>query len=119
VANQLSEPIQFGKYTLFERIGRGGMAEVFKGRIQGPAGFERTFVVKRILPHLSDDQSFVKMFVEEAKLSARLNHPNIVHIFELGAVESEYFISMEYIRGHDLSETMRGIWKNLGPPRPM
>jgi len=116
--NQLSEPIQFGKYSLFERIGRGGMAEVFKGRIQGPAGFERVFVVKRILPHLSDDQTFIKMFVEEAKLSARLNHPNIVHIFELGAVEGEYFISMEYIRGHDLSETMRSIWKALGPPRP-
>jgi serine/threonine protein kinase len=118
VANQLTEPIQFGKYTLFERIGHGGMAEVFKGRIQGPAGFERTFVVKRILPHLSDDQAFIKMFVEEAKLSARLNHPNIVHIFELGAVEGEYFISMEYIRGHDLSETMRAIWKTMGPPRP-
>ena len=118
MANQLPEPIQFGKYTLFERIGRGGMAEVFKGRIQGPAGFERTFVVKRILPHLSDDSTFIKMFVEEAKLSARLNHPNIVHIFELGAVEGEYFISMEYIRGHDLSETMRAIWKTMGPPRP-
>jgi len=118
VATSLPEPIQFGKYTLFERIGRGGMAEVFKGRIQGPAGFERVFVVKRILPHLSDDASFIKMFVEEAKLSARLNHPNIVHIFELGAVEGEYFISMEYIRGHDLSETMRAIWKALGPPRP-
>jgi len=118
VATQLPEPIQFGKYTLFERIGRGGMAEVFKGRIQGPAGFERVFVVKRILPHLSDDSSFIKMFVEEAKLSARLNHPNIVHIFELGAVEGEYFISMEYIRGHDLSETMRAIWKALGAPRP-
>jgi serine/threonine protein kinase len=114
----LPEPIQFGKYSLFERIGRGGMAEVFKGRIQGPAGFERVFVVKRILPHLSDDATFIRMFVEEAKLSARLNHPNIVHIFELGAVEGEYFISMEYIRGHDLSETMRAIWKQLGPPRP-
>ena len=118
MATQLPEPIQFGKYTLFERIGRGGMAEVYKGRIQGPAGFERVFVVKRILPHLSDDTAFIKMFVEEAKLSARLNHPNIVHIFELGAVEGEYFISMEYIRGHDLAETMRAIWKALGPPRP-
>jgi serine/threonine protein kinase len=115
---QLSEPIQFGKYTLFELIGRGGMAEVYKARIQGPQGFERTFVVKRILPHLSSDPTFIKMFVEEAKLSARLAHPNIVHIFELGAVEGEYFISMEYIRGHDLSETMRAIWKTLGPPRP-
>jgi serine/threonine protein kinase len=118
VASQLSEPIQFGKYSLFELIGRGGMAEVYKGRIQGPAGFERTFVVKRILPHLSGDATFIKMFVEEAKLSARLAHPNIVHIFELGSVEGEYFISMEYIRGHDLSETMRAIWKTMGPPRP-
>ena len=118
MATQLPEPIQFGKYTLFERIGRGGMAEVYKGRIQGPAGFERVFVVKRILPHLSDDTAFIKMFVEEAKMSARLNHPNIVHIFELGAVDGEYFISMEYIRGHDLSETMRAIWKALGAPRP-
>ncbi|HVV51827.1 MAG TPA: serine/threonine-protein kinase [Polyangia bacterium] len=118
MASQLSEPIQFGKYTLFELIGRGGMAEVYKGRIQGPAGFERTFVVKRILPHLSGDTTFIKMFVEEAKLSARLAHPNIVHIFELGSVEGEYFISMEYIRGHDLSETMRAIWKTMGPPAP-
>jgi serine/threonine-protein kinase len=118
VSVQLPEPIQFGKYTLFERIGRGGMAEVYKGRVSGPQGFERTFVVKRILPHLSDDPSFIKMFVEEAKLSARLAHPNIVQIFELGAVEGEYFLSMEYIRGRDLSETMRAIWKTMGPPAP-
>jgi serine/threonine protein kinase len=110
VGSLLPQPIQFGKYTLFERIGRGGMAEVYKGRIQGPAGFERVFVVKRILPHLSEEPTFIRMFVEEAKLSARLNHPNIVQIFELGAVEGEYFISMEYIRGRDLADTMRAIW---------
>jgi serine/threonine protein kinase len=118
VSQPLPEPIQFGKYTLYERIGRGGMADVFKGRIQGPGGFERVFVVKRILPHLSDDQAFVKMFVEEAKLSARLNHPNIVQIFELGSVEGEFFISMEHVPGHDLAETMRALWKAWGPPRP-
>ena len=118
VAAQLLEPIQFGKYTLFERIGRGGMADVYKGRISGPAGFERVFVVKRILPHLSGDATFIRMFVDEAKMSARLNHPNIVQIFELGAVEGEYFISMEYVRGRDLAETMRAMWKTLGPPRP-
>src|SRR4051812_17811087 len=93
------------------------MAEVYKGRIQGPAGFERVFVVKRILPHLSEDPTFIKMFVEEAKLSARLNHPNIVQIFELGSVEGEYFISMEHVDGHDLSEVMRAHWKIGGPPR--
>jgi serine/threonine-protein kinase len=118
VAVQLPQPIQFGKYTLFERIGRGGMADVYKGRIQGPQGFERVFVIKRILPHLSDEPTFIKMFVEEAKLSARLSHPNIVQIFELGAVEGEYFISMEYVRGRDLAETMRAIWKTTPPPRP-
>jgi serine/threonine protein kinase len=114
----LPQPIQFGKYTLFERIGRGGMADVFKARVQGPAGFERVFVVKRILPHLSDDPTFTKMFIDEAKMSARLSHPNVVQVFELGAVEQEYFISMEYVRGRDLAETMRTLWARIGPPRP-
>jgi serine/threonine protein kinase len=114
----LPQPIPFGKYTLFERIGRGGMADVFKARIQGPAGFERTFVVKRILPHLSDDPSFTKMFIDEAKIAAKLTHPNIVQVFELGNVDGEYFMSMEYVRGHDLAETMRTLWARVGPPRP-
>jgi serine/threonine protein kinase len=94
------------------------MADVFKARIQGPAGFERTFVVKRILPHLSDDPSFTKMFIDEAKIAAKLNHPNIVQVFELGSVDEEYFMSMEYVRGHDLAETMRTLWARVGPPRP-
>jgi serine/threonine protein kinase len=114
----LPQPISFGKYTLFERIGRGGMADVFKARVQGPAGFERIFVVKRILPHLSDDPTFTKMFIDEAKLAARLTHPNIVQVFELGSVDNEYFMSMEYVRGRDLAETMRTQWARVGPPRP-
>jgi serine/threonine protein kinase len=114
----LPQPISFGKYTLFERIGRGGMADVFKARVQGPAGFERIFVVKRILPHLSDDPIFTRMFIDEAKLAARLTHPNIVQVFELGSVDSEYFMSMEYVRGRDLAETMRTQWARVGPPRP-
>ncbi len=91
---------------------------MFKARIQGPAGFERTFVVKRILPHLSDDPSFTKMFIDEAKIAAKLSHPNIVQVFELGSVDDEYFMSMEYVRGHDLAETMRTLWARVGPPRP-
>lgn len=91
---------------------------MFKARIQGPAGFERTFVVKRILPHLSDDPSFTKMFIDEAKIAAKLTHPNIVQVFELGNVDGEYFMSMEYVRGHDLAETMRTLWARVGPPRP-
>lgn len=94
------------------------MADVFKARIQGPAGFERTFVVKRILAHLSGDPAFTKMFIDEAKIAAKLSHPNIVQVFELGAVDGEYFMSMEYVRGHDLAETMRTLWARVGPPRP-
>jgi serine/threonine protein kinase len=94
------------------------MADVFKARIQGPAGFERTFVVKRILPHLTGDPAFTKMFIDEAKLAAKLNHPNIVQVFELGSVDDEYFMSMEYVRGHDLADTMRTLWARVGPPRP-
>jgi serine/threonine protein kinase len=114
----LPQPIRFGKYTLFERIGRGGMADVFKARVQGRGGYERIFAVKRILPHLLDDPRFTRMFIEEAKLSARLDHPNIVRVLELGAVDAEDFIAMEYVQGRDLGETMRTFWARVGPPRP-
>jgi serine/threonine protein kinase len=108
---------QFGKYLLVERLGRGGMAEVWKARIVGPAGFQRTMVVKRILPHLVEDPHFVQMFVAEARLSARLNHANIVHVFELGDVDGEYFLAMEYVRGRDLVNVMRAqLLRGLPPP---
>src|SRR5512145_1322833 len=95
----VTSSVRFGKYLLVERLGRGGMAEVWKAKILGPAGFERTLVVKRILPHLAEDPHFVQMFVSEARLSARLNHANIVQVFELGDVNGEYFLAMEYVRG--------------------
>jgi serine/threonine protein kinase len=100
-------PVAFGKYQLVERLGRGGMAEVWKARMVGPAGFQRTLVVKRILPHLVEDPHFVEMFVSEARLSARLNHVNIVQVYELGDVAGEYFLAMEYVRGRDLVNVMR------------
>src|SRR5258706_12700204 len=108
---------QFGKYLLVERLGRGGMAEVWKARIVGPAGFQRTMGVKRILPHLVEDPHFVQMFVAEARLSARLNHANIVHVFELGDVDGEYFLAMEYVCGRDLVNVMRAqLLRGLPPP---
>jgi serine/threonine-protein kinase len=100
-------PVRFGKYQLVEKLGQGGMAEVWKARIVGPAGFQRTLVVKRILPHLVEDAHFVQMFVAEARLSARLNHANIVQVFELGNVEGEYFLAMEYVRGRDLVRLLK------------
>lgn len=102
-----AQPIEFGKYVLVERLGRGGMAEVWKAKMVGPARFERTMVVKRILPHLAEDAEFVEMFVSEARLSARLNHANIVSVFELGLFDGEYFLAMEYVRGMDLISVLR------------
>src|SRR6266849_4896268 len=66
----------FGKYLLFERIGAGGMAEVFRAVAVGPENFQRTLVIKRILPHLCQDSAFVQMFIDEAKVSGLLSHPN-------------------------------------------
>src|SRR5437773_883654 len=108
-AQSASGPVNFGKYLLVERLGRGGMAEVWKAKIHGPAGFQRTLVVKRILPHLVEDPHFVQMFVSEARLSARLNHANIVQVFELGDVGGEYFLAMEYVHGQDLINVVRAF----------
>ena len=79
-----SEQRALGRYQLVERLGHGGMAEVWKATNLGAAGFERTLVVKRILPHLAEDPKFVRMFAREARLLARLNHANIVQVFDFG-----------------------------------
>jgi len=91
--------IKFGSYVLLRRIARGGMAEVFLAQQRGLEGFDRRVAVKRILPHLADSGDFVRMFLAEAKLAAQLSHPNIVHIYEFGKVDHDYFIAMEYVDG--------------------
>lgn len=91
--------IRFGSYVLLRRIARGGMAEVFLAQQRGLEGFDRRVAVKRILPHLLDAPDFVKMFLGEAKLAAQLGHPNIVHIYDFGKVDQDYFIAMEYVDG--------------------
>jgi serine/threonine-protein kinase len=93
---------RFGKYVLLDRIAVGGMAEIFLARQEGLEGFEKTIVIKRIRPHLSSQKAFVKMFLNEAKLAAQLNHPNIVQIYDLGKIADSYFIAMEYIFGRDM-----------------
>lgn len=91
--------IRFGNYVLLRRIARGGMAEVFLAQQRGLEGFDRRVAVKRILPHLVDSPDFVKMFLGEARLAAQLSHPNIVHIYDFGKVDNDYFIAMEYVDG--------------------
>jgi serine/threonine protein kinase len=97
----------YGPYRLIDRVAVGGMAEVFKAKRSGVAGFEKVVAVKRILPHLSDNQEFVDMFVNEAKMVAGLTHPNIVPIFDLGKIEKCYYIAMEYVHGRDLRTILK------------
>ncbi|HEX9104297.1 MAG TPA: protein kinase, partial [Polyangia bacterium] len=98
---------QFGKYALQRKLAEGGMAEVFLAKQTGMEGFEKLVVVKRILPQLCSDDSFVKMFLNEARVAARLNHPNVVQIFDLGKLGEQYFIAMEYVHGEDLRAVIR------------
>src|SRR3954464_5994897 len=106
----------FGPYLVYERLGVGGMATVHRALERGIEGFERMVALKRLLPHLAEDASFIKSFVREAKLASLLNHVNIVQIFELGRVGTEYFISMEYIDGRDIRRILRHARKVTGPP---
>ena len=97
----------FGAYVLVRKLTEGGMAEIFLAKQTGAEGFERNIVIKRLLPHLSEVQEFVRMFLDEARLAARLSHPNIVQIHDLGVVDERYFIAMEYLAGEDFSSTLR------------
>ena len=92
----------FGKYFLIDRIAVGGMAEVFRARTYGEGGFEKDLVIKRILPHLTENSDFVQMFVEEAKLTVQLQHPNIIQVFDFGKIRNHYYLAMEGIYGSDL-----------------
>jgi eukaryotic-like serine/threonine-protein kinase len=89
----------FGRYQLLKKLATGGMGQVFLARQQGPVGFEKLVVVKRILPHLAEEQEFVQMFFDEARIAAHLNHPNIAQIYDLGEAEGTYYIAMEYVHG--------------------
>jgi len=108
----------FGKYYLLDRIGAGGMAEVFLAVAIGPEGFQRQLVIKRMLPHLSQDRAFVRMFVDEAKLCGLLSHPNLVQIFEFGAIEDSFFIAMEHVNGQTMS-AVRAKLAELGQVAPV
>ena len=103
------KPTRFGRYILLDRIGVGGMAEVFRAVMPGPEGFKRTLVVKRILTQLCQSPTFVDMFVREARIGALLNHPNIAQVYDFGNVDGEYFLAMEYIRGGDILALMRRL----------
>ncbi len=106
---------RFGKYLLLDKIGSGGMAELFLAKQSGMKGFEKMLAIKRILPHLTQDGDFIRMFIDEAKLAALLTHQNIVQIFDLGHVENLYYIAMEYVMGKDLRAVLQRVRGSGGP----
>src|SRR3954471_15408605 len=87
----------YGKYFLVRKLAEGGMAEIFLAKQIGAEGFERNVVIKRMLRHVSEVPDFVTMFLDEARLAARLSHPNIIQINDLGLVDGSYYICMEYL----------------------
>ncbi len=104
----LELPHRFGpSYLLFDRIGVGGMAEIYLARGKTQVGATRLAVVKLVLPALAGDSHFAEMLIAEAKLAARLSHANIVQTFDLGREEGRLYIAMEYIEGFDLNELLK------------
>jgi hypothetical protein len=108
---------EYGNYYLLEKVAVGGMAELFKAKQRGVHNFQKIVAIKRILPHLSDNDEFVTMFIDEAKLAAQLTHPNIVQIFDLGKASGSYYIAMEYVDGRDLRSLLRKV-REYGIPFP-
>jgi serine/threonine-protein kinase len=103
----MSTGISFGPYALLRRIARGGMAEVFLANHRVADGVERRVALKRILPHLAEDPEFLQMFEAEARLASQLAHPNIVHVYDFGAIDGYCFISMEHVLGVDCATLIR------------
>lgn len=97
---------RLGRYRIVKRIASGGMAEVYLASVDGPGGFSRPVALKLVLPHLVEQRRFVKLFEQEGRIAAHLNHPNIVQVFELGYEEDELFLVMEFVDGRTLQNVL-------------
>ncbi len=103
------QPEAFGKYYLIDKVAVGGMAEIFKAKSFGHGGFENLVVIKRILAHMSDNENFIQMFLDEAKVTALLQHSNIVRIWDFGRIRENYFLAMECVEGKDVKLLLRKL----------
>lgn len=108
----MGEPFQLGRYSLHAELASGGMATVYLARLNGPVGFGRTVAIKRLHPHLARDPNFVAMFLDEARLAARVQHPNVVTTLDVVASDRELFLVMDYIRGESLGLLTRLVKKS-------
>jgi serine/threonine protein kinase len=104
-----------GKYEIMRRLAVGGMAEIYLARVTGAAGFEKLVVLKRILPSVAEDPTFVSMFLDEAKLAATLRHPNIADVYDVGEADGTYFFTMEYVYGQDVRAVRHETRKHSEP----
>ncbi len=95
-------PKVFGRYLLLKRLSRGGMGEIFLAKLGENKGFDKLVIIKKILPNLVADQEFIKRFIDEAQVAIKLQHANVAPVFEVGKVDGEYFLAIEYIEGRDL-----------------
>jgi serine/threonine-protein kinase len=103
----LASPKVVGRYAIYSRIASGGMASVHFGRLTGAVGFARTVAIKRLHPHLAEEQEFLSTMIDEARLASRINHPNVVPTLDVIAAEGELLVVMEYVRGESLSRLVR------------
>src|SRR3569833_3709509 len=100
-------PKQIGRYQILDRLAVGGMAELVKAQLQGNLGFEKLVAIKKILPHLANDRSFVEMFIDEARSTAQLDHRHIVQVFALGTDAAPPYIALQYVDGLDVLALLR------------
>src|SRR5262245_45560386 len=108
-----------GKYQLIANLGHGGMADVYLSVVHGPVGFNKLTVIKRLRPSLAEEQEFLAMFLDEARLAARLNHPNVVQTNEVAEIEGQYYIAMEYLDGQPLNRILTRAQKAGTLPREL
>ncbi|MCA9594710.1 MAG: serine/threonine protein kinase [Myxococcales bacterium] len=109
-------PRTIGRYALHTALASGGMATVHLGRLLGPVGFSRTVAIKRLHASFAQDPDFVSMFLDEARLAARIRHPNVVPVLDVVALEGELFLVMEYVQGEALSRLRRSFGKPIAVP---
>jgi serine/threonine-protein kinase len=105
-------PAHLGRYELLARLATGGMGEIFLARLEGAAGFEKLFAIKRILPHLAGDLRFRGMLIAEAQLASMMAHANICHVYELGETDGQLYIVMEYLEGITMLPLLRKLSKD-------
>src|SRR5258706_7168302 len=102
---------RLGRYVVLKHLASGGMADVLLARTDGIEGFERHVVLKRIKRELADDQRFIHMFLDEARVAASLHHANVVQVFDIGEADGSYFFAMEYLHGEDLRKLLSAVSK--------